>query len=609
MRKLITSQAFFPILAVVTLWLKTVVVSFLGFNLPIHSWIDVLLIIFNPLGSLMLLLGLSFFFFKKMNGYVLILIMLLLTGLLYGDLLYYRFYIDFVTVSILFQFKNVGGIGPSTFELMKIWDLFLFIDIVIFLLLVKKQKLVKKPISVRYKKMFASCAIFFIAAVIGIGFLQSQSNKTFYSRTQMVKELGPYTYHLYDIVLSFRPPISRAMADQSDTAVIKDFVSNKNEETTDLFGIAKGKNVVLISMESTQDFVINQKIDGKEITPFLNDLIKESYYFSHIYDQTAQGKTSDSEIMVDTGLYPLSGGSVFVRRPENTFISMQKLLKEENYYSAVFHGNDPSFWNRENMYKNLGYERFFSKGDYTVTPENSINYGIKDIPFFQQSIPYLKSLPKPYLAKFITLTNHFPFLLNEEDQMINLADTDEGVVNRYVTTVRYQDEAIKQFFQQLNKKGMYKDTIFILYGDHYGISEKYEDALTDMLDREKRAVDHTEYRQVPLIIHIPGQKGMTISSPGGEVDIQLTLLHLLGIKDKAITFGYDLFTRPKNHPVIFRDGGFVTEKYIYQDNTCYHKGSGEQTNAEACMPFQETVSKELNLSDDIINGDLLRFNY
>jgi len=457
--------------------------------------------------------------------------------------------------------------------------------------------------------VYAGSAIFLMAAVMAIGFLQSQSiMKSFYSRAQMVKELGPYTYHLYDIVLGFRPPISRAMADQSDTAVIKDFVKNKNEETSDLFGLAKGKNVVLISMESTQDFVINQKINGKEITPFLNELIKESYYFSQIYDQTAQGKTSDSEIMVDTGLYPLSGGSVFVRRPENTFISTQKILKEKgNYYSAVFHGNDPTFWNRENMYKNLGYDRFFSKGDYTVTQENSINYGIKDIPFFQQSISYLSKLPEPYLAKFITLTNHFPFLLDEEDQMIDLASTDEGVVNRYVTTVRYQDEAIKQFFQQLKKKGMYEDTIFLLYGDHYGISEKYEEALTDMLDREKGTVDHTEYRQVPLIIHIPGQQGKIISSPGGEVDIQLTLLHLLGIKDKAVTFGYDLFNRPKNHPVIFRDGGFVTEKYIYQDNTCYHKGSGEQMNAEVCMPFQETVSKELDLSDDIINGDLLRF--
>ena len=190
--KVTTSQAFIPILAVVTLWMKTVVVSFLGFDLPIHSWVDVVLVIFNPVGSLMLLLGLSFFFFKKMNGYLLILIMLLLTGLLYGDLLYYRFYIDFVTVSILFQFKNVGGIGPSTIELMKIWDLLLIVDLAIVLLLVRKQKSVKKPISVRFKQVYAGSAIFLMASVMAIGFLQSQSiTKSFYSRAQMVKELGP----------------------------------------------------------------------------------------------------------------------------------------------------------------------------------------------------------------------------------------------------------------------------------------------------------------------------------------------------------------------------------------------------------------------------------
>src|SRR5690606_12396239 len=101
------------------------------------------------------------------------------------------------------------------------------------------------------------------------------------------------------------------------------------------------------------------------------------------------------------------------------------------------------------------------KADYMVSAENSVNYGIKDIPFFQQSIQHLEELQKPFYARFITLTNHFPFLLEEEDQFISEANTSETVVNRYVTTVRYQDEAIKTFFQDLKKSGLYENTMFV----------------------------------------------------------------------------------------------------------------------------------------------------
>ena len=322
--------------ACVCMWLKTVIVSFIGFDIAVHSWFDALLLIVNSIGSLLLLVGLSIYFTKKLYLKWLLVIMILITGLLYADLLYYRFYIDYVTVSILFQFKNVGGIGPSTFELMKGWDLLLFVDIFIIALLSRKTIVQSKEIGVHFKKQFIGFSTLLLILLAGIGWLQSPYLfSASYNREQMVKSIGPYNYHLYDIVMGLRPTIDRAVATHVDTAKIKEYMAGKQEDTTDLFGLAKGKNVVLISMESTQNFVINQKVNDREITPFLNDLIKESFYFNQIYDQTAQGKTSDSEFMIDTSLYPLSGGSVFVRRPDNTFTSLQHLLKENGqYYSA-----------------------------------------------------------------------------------------------------------------------------------------------------------------------------------------------------------------------------------------------------------------------------------
>ncbi|KAB2335853.1 LTA synthase family protein [Bacillus mesophilum] len=595
--------------ALIVLWLKTVIVSLIGFNFHIQSAADILLILLNPIGSLVLILSVCLLFRKRFNKAIFIAINIIITGLLYGDLLYYRFYTDFVTVPILFQFKNVGGLGPSTLELMSFWDLFLFADLAVIILLAIKMKNTDSIQRLFIKKFVLAGTILFVVTA-GLALLKSPYLfSTAYDREQMVKSIGPYNYHLFDISYAAFSPLKKVLATETDTIAAVNYTDAKEDEETSVQGIAEGKNVVLISMESTQNFVINQKVNGEEITPFLNELINESYYFSSIYDQTAQGKTSDSEFMVDTSLYPLSSGSVFVRKPSNVFNALPKILKENGgYYSAVLHGNDADFWNRENIYNELGYDRFFSKVDYEVNEENSVNYGLKDIPFFEQSVEYISELPQPFYTRLITLTNHFPFLLDEEDQLISEAATSQDVVNRYVTTVRYQDEAIRRLFDKFKELGLYENTVFVLYGDHYGISEKYEDGVLELLDLKPSPVHHVELQKVPVIIHVPGQEGKVFSNIGGEIDIRPTLLSLLGIANvDTPSFGQNLMTRDHDQPVIFRDGSFVSDQHIYINNVCYEKNSGEEAEEGACNSNLEKVRDELNMSDEILNGDLLRF--
>jgi lipoteichoic acid synthase len=591
------------------LWLKTVAVSLVGFHLSIQSFFDLVLILTSSIGSLVLVMGISFYFGTKVNRFLLFGLLVIGTGILYGDLLYHRFYNDFVTAPILFQFNNVGGLSASTVELMSPWDFFLFMDIVIIgWLLVKCRQ--NFEVSILSKRKYIVAGSVMVVLTVGLGLTKSvHLFSESYDREQMVKSLGLLNYHVYDIALGVKAPLQRFIATEADVVTAQEYLQQSDPERTDLFGIAKGKNIVLISLESTQGFVINQNVNGKEITPFLNDLIKQSFFFNHVYDQTAQGKTSDAEFMIDTSLYPLASGSVFVRRPGNTFYSLPHILKENQpYYAAVFHGNVPTFWNRDVMYKTLGYDRYFSKEDYTVTEENSVNYGIKDIPFFTQSVKHLKSLPEPYYAKFLTLTNHFPFLLDEEDILIDQADTKEDVVNRYVTTVRYLDQALATFFDELKQEGMYENSVFVLAGDHYGISEKYENGLSELLEEDANIANQIKHRQVPVIIHVPGQKGEIIRTQGGEIDIRPTILHLMGIKsENRYSFGHNLFTRDNDHPVIFRDGSFISEKYIYKDKLCYKKETGQPVDIQDCEPYLDVVRQELTLSDDIIFGDLLRF--
>src|SRR5690606_14600477 len=180
---------------------------------------------------------------------------------------------------------------------------------------------------------------------------------------------------------------------------------------------------------------------------------------------------------------------------------------------------------------------------------------------------------------------------------------------KYFQSVRYMDEALKIFFDDLKKSGIYDNSIIVMYGDHYGISENHNKAMGMYMDKEITPFDNVELQKVPMFIHIPGYgKGQTINELSGQLDIRPTVLHLLGIDTKEdMQMGADIFS-PDHEPfVIFRDGRLVTEDYIYAHEVCYDIQSGEPTEGEACEPYIDRANTELGYSDLIINGDLLRF--
>jgi uncharacterized sulfatase len=275
----------------------------------------------------------------------------------------------------------------------------------------------------------------------------------------------------------------------------------------------------------------------------------------------------------------------------------------------VLHGNNKTFWNRDQMYQTMGYERFFSAEDYNIDEGNSVGWGLKDIPFFEQSVDKLRALPHPFYAKLITLTNHHPFTLKKEDRLLPPFDANSKTLNHYFDTVRYMDEAVKDFFKAVKTAGLYDNSVFILYGDHYGIARKHGKAMAKFLGKEKlTSLDHEQLQRVPLIIHIPGVKGRTISTVSGQIDLKPTILHLLGNDTvQGLGFGHDLFALNKPQFAVLRDGSFVTDRYIFTGNKCYSILEGTKTDKARCEPFREEAQKQLRFSDQIIYGDLNRF--
>ncbi|NMH69688.1 LTA synthase family protein [Bacillus sp. RO3] len=613
MKRKKTPKASLVIIAAFLLWIKTYIVYKTSFDIKIESTLQELILFINPLSFLLFIFGIGLLLKKdKSRTNYIIAASFVLSLILYGNVIFYRFFDDFLTLPVLFQTSNFSDLGTSASAITSWKDLFYFTDVMVLILIIKL-----KPtwFSIQNFSRANRRAYFLVATALvffNLGLAESERpqllTRTF-DREMLVKNIGTYNYHIYDIFLQSKSSAQRAMADGSELAHIDNYVrASYIEPHKGMFGVAKDKNLIMVSLESLQSFVINGEMNGQEITPFLNEFIGESYYFDHFYHQTQQGKTSDSEFLLDNSLYPLNRGAVFFTHSGNEFESMTEKLGENGYYTTAMHANNKSFWNRDIMYDSLGYERFYSLPDYEVTEENSVNWGMKDIPFFEQSVEHMKQMPQPFSTKMITLTNHYPFTLDEEDKFIDAYTSKDGTVNRYFQTVRYMDEAVKNFITDLKESGIYENSVIVMYGDHYGISENHNKAMSEYLGKEVTPFVSTQLQRVPMIIHIPGQEGKTISKVAGQIDLKPTILHLLGIETKEdIQFGSDIFSSQHEDLAILRDGRFITKDYVFAGEKCWNKETEESTDMKYCEPYIERVNEELGYSDKIINGDLLRF--
>ena len=601
------------IMAALLLWIKTYIVYKTSFDIKIENTLQELILFINPLSFLLFIFGVGLLLKKdKSRTRYIIAASFVLSFILYGNVVFYRFFDDFLTLPVLFQTSNFSDLGTSASAIMSWKDVFYFTDVIVLILIIKL-----KPtwFSLQNYTRANRRAYFLVATALvffNLGLAESERpqllTRTF-DREMLVKNIGTYNYHVYDIFLQSKSSAQRALADGSELADIDNYVrASYLEPDKEMFGVAKDKNLIIVSLESLQNFVINSEVNGQEITPFLNDFIGESYYFDQFYHQTQQGKTSDSEFILDNSLYPLNRGAVFFTHSGNEFESMTEKLGEHGYYTTAMHANNKSFWNRDIMYDSLGYERFYSLPDYDVTEENSVNWGMKDIPFFEQSVQHMQEMPQPFSAKMITLTNHYPFTLDEEDKLIDPYTSNDGTVNRYFQTVRYMDEAVKNFITDLKEAGLYENSIIVMYGDHYGISENHNKAMSQYLGKDITPFVSTQLQQVPMIIHVPGQEGKTISKVAGQIDLKPTIMHLLGIDTKKdIQFGSDIFSDEHEDLAILRDGRFITKDYVYAGEKCWNKETEEKTDMKFCEPYKERVNNELEYSDKIIYGDLLRF--
>ncbi|ASK63198.1 hypothetical protein CFK37_14100 [Virgibacillus phasianinus] len=617
------------IVATLLFGLKTYIVYRFFFSIELDNSMQELILLINPFISAFLVFAISVWFNKEQRQMKFLRYTALIgTIIIYFNLVFYRSFTDFITIPQLFQTSNMGDLGGSILTLVKPVDLLLFFDVAIIWYFSKRKQ---DKLAVSYPKSGKVFALAMSLMLLAGNFFLAEMERPqlftrAFDREYLVKNIGLFNYHIYDLAVHSKVKTQRVFADGNEIPEIRKFIDKeiKSDDKSSMFGVAKDRNVIFISAESMQNFVINKEVNGEIITPFLNSLVndEDTYYFENFYHQTKQGKTSDSEFIMENSLYPLPRGAVFFTHGQNEYHALPELFKQKGYYTSVFHANNKSFWNRDQMYDSLGYDHFYGEEAYQITIENSIGWGLKDKPFFEQSIKYLQEIKEPFYTKFITLTNHFPFELSEEERSIEPYHSTSSTLNHYFPTVRYTDEAIEQFFQQLKDAGLYENSIIVIMGDHYGISENHKTAMSQYLGKEEiTPYDHIQLQRVPFFIHIPGNgNGKVMSGVAGQIDIKPTLLSLLGVKaENDIQFGNRLFINDRKGYIAFRNGDYVSDQYVSTNGICYNRKTGEPLNQDGvgfntatekenpCMDIQDEIEMELGYSDDLIYGDLFRF--
>lgn len=628
--KLVNTRIGFFALLVFLFWIKTLIAYFTDFKLGAQGLVQYLIVLINPLGTTLLLFGLAFYFKRSRFFYpVLMGIDIANTLLLYLNVIYYREFTDFMTIATMTGYSKVNqGLSGSSLALTNLHDVFYWLDIVVFLLLMLFRKIKFDPRAFSHRLAFAFTSVSLV--VCGLNLMVAEMDRPqllgrTFDRVYIVKYLGLDAFTGYDLVKSEHVSQMRKSATKSQLKTVEKFTKEHYAAPNKkLFGIAKGRNVIVIHLESFQQFLIDKKINGQEVTPFLNSLYhgQDTYAFSNFFNQVGQGKTSDAENMLETSTYGLSQGSLFATLGnDNTFQAAPAILKQRaGYTSAVFHGNVASFWNRNNVYKNLGYQYFFDASYFDTSGDKATGYGLKDKLLFADSIKYLQHLQQPFYVKYLTVTNHFPFDLDDEDKDSNFTTTNTGssTVDNYFVTAHYLDQSLQEFFSYLDKTGLAKKSIIMIYGDHYGISNSENKNLASVLG--KNADDWTDFdnvqmQRVPLMFVIPGSGGHggIYSTYGGEIDVLPTLLHLLGISTKRyIQFGTDLFSSQHDQVVALRNQDFVTPKYTSISGKIYLNSTGKlakltKQEKKQLRADQKKVSEELALSDSLNEKNLLRF--
>lgn len=563
-----------------------------------------------------------FIFKNKLRFALSFIVNIFFSILMFADNLYYNYSTSLISVSQISNIQYSEQIATAIKDLLSISQILYFIDILIFIILLITKFIKIEKIKERNWKpaiIYTTIMVAIFSSTIQSYVVEAQTCK--YNKKMQLEKGTLYTFHYLDVQSNINLKKTAKYTNKQDVLNaydnLKSEYNNKYEnDVYNLYGIAKGKNVILLQLESFQNYILNKTINGKEITPNLNRFIDENIEISNMMSQS-YSTTADSEHSVISSLYPLENGMAFAQYSNTKYDDIFGIYKNSDYYNIYMHGNDGAFWNRRNVYKLLQVDEldFIESFD-----ENSelINEWLSDETLYKQAVQKLSNAQTPFFANIVSASSHnafdLPGLENKYDKVsIDVGKYKNTYFGDYLEAINYADYAFGIFIDELKASGLYDDTVIFVFGDHYGV-QMYNEEMLEFIKENDHEYNNVEteinYVNVACGVKIPGVDKMKITKTVSKLDIKPTLSYICGLED-GISLGTNIFGN-KDFVCLY-NGIIITDEYYYNGDW-YNRANGEKINIdniddnerEKLDYYINSMDQELTISNSIVLNNLLK---
>lgn len=552
---------------------------------------------------------------------------LLISILLFADNLYYNYSTSLISVSQISNLQYSEQISAALKDLFSVVQLLYFIDLfALVIMLVTRFLKIQKIKSRAWKPAIVYFAIMVVVYGSTIpGYVEAAQQYRYNKKMQL--EYGTlYTFHFLDLKSNINLKKTAKYTNKDDLMIAYNdlkntYSQNYQDDLYNLKGSAQGMNVIVLQLESFQEFLLFKEINGKEITPNLNKFAKENIEFKNMMIQS-YSTTADSEHSTTSSLYPLENGMAYAQYSSNEYDDFFKIYHNNGYYTMYMHGNDGSFWNRKNVYGHLDIDELDFIEAFDAEDTYYINEWVSDESLFRQAVPKLKKAieenEKPFFANIVAASSHNAFDLPGLENKYNYVDIDVGeykdmYFGNYLEAINYSDKQFGVFIEKLKDAGLYDNTVIVVFGDHYGM-QMYNYEMLDYIEEKDHRYNTVEteinYINVPMVIRVPGVEHKEIDKTVSKLDIKPTICFLTGTED-GFSIGTSMFG--DKDFVCLNNGVIVTDDYYY-NGYWYYRSNGEQIDIDNIDEelknkldyYIECMEKELSISNSVVLNNLLK---
>lgn len=538
----------------------------------------------------------------KLRFWFAIIINFLVSLLLCVNDLYYSYSSNLVSVSQISNLQYGREISIALPNLLHIGLVLYFIDIIAVIILFFTLKIkIKKHSYKAYIAGIIYSVLMILMVIKPINKWLGNAEKFQYNKVLQIEASSIFGYHYLDLNNNLN--MKKNVKYKSKTEMMNAYNDLKGKYTDkyileyDFAEIAKDKNVIIIQLESVQNFVINRKINGKEITPNLNKFINENIEFTNMQNQS-YSSTADSEFAVMNSVYPLENGMCFAQYPSNNYDNMYNEFKNDSYITTYIHGNEGGFWNRQAVYSRLKIDNLIFDNVFDKNVERISNY-VSDEEVYKKAVEEMKTYDEKFMFNIVAASSHTAFDLpglqdREKKINIDVGEYKGMYFGNYLEAMNYADYAFGKFVKELKEAGLYDNSVILVYGDHAGL-QMYNWEMQDFI-KEVRPLNDVQtqinYSSVACGMKIPGVKSMKITKPVSKLDIKPTLMQICGIEDK-FSLGESMFSNKDF--VCLNNGKIITDKYFY-DGEWYLIKTGEK------LDLSNMPEKEVEQLNDYCNS-------